>query len=157
MEIIEKGLRKEMEGVRVKLTYEQWLAAVCIWREARGQSMPAMHGIYQVMRNRAEDEKKRWPRSIAGVIMQRLQFSSMTAPGDANLVKFPVPPLPNVANMDWDAFTRAMLVVESPLQADNTGGANHYESCEFAGIPKPSWAKEEKITVRLGPFNFYKL
>lgn len=141
----------------MKLDYEQWLAAICIWREARGESMPAMRAVYQVMLNRTKDEQKRWPKTLSGVIMQRLQFTSMTGHGDANLVKFPVRPVPNVINLEWEAFQRAMIAVDTPLLADSTEGANHYESCEFAGIPMPKWADPAKKTVTIGHFNFYKL
>ena len=44
-----------------------------------------------MIRNRAEDPKKRWPRTVSGVILEPRQFSSFNA-GDPNAVKFPVEP-----------------------------------------------------------------
>lgn len=132
-----------------KLSYEQFLAALCLWREARNQTMPVMRAIYQVIRNRAAD--RRWPDSIPGVILQPFQFSSFNA-GDPNATKFPTPS----AAADWDAFQRCLVVVDAPLEADSTGGANHYESISDPAH-RPAWCKPEKVTLELGPFRFYKL
>lgn len=135
------------------MTYEQWLAALCIWREARGESLQAKTGVWHVIQNRVNDEHRRWPRSIPGVILQHEQFSSFNA-GDPNAVRFPIPLAPESA--DWLAFLDAQLAVESPLNADPTNGANAYESLP-EGAKRPSWATPEALTVTIGAIRFYRL
>jgi spore germination cell wall hydrolase CwlJ-like protein len=129
-------------------SYENVLAALCLWREARGQSAAAKAAILAVIRNRVAD--KRWPNTLTGVILQPLQFSSFNS-GDPNATQMPNPK--NAA--DWAAWTECCNVVDTPLIADPTMGATNYESCEPGKLP--SWAQPSKLTVQIGPFRFYKL
>jgi hypothetical protein len=142
------------------MNYEQWLAAVCIWREARGQSTAVKTAIWHVIQNRVADPKRRWPKSISGVITQKMQFDSMTAPKDVNLIAWPVEPLagiPGHASPDWAAFLDCQAVVESALNADPTNGANMYESEPIE--LRPSWTHPDKsvMTLDLGNTRFYTL
>lgn len=138
------------------MNYEQWLAALCLWREGRGLSLSALSGIWHVIQNRATDEQRRWPRTIAGVILQHAQFSSFLAT-DPNATKFPLPPTPpQGASADWAAFLDCMTVVSSELDADGTMGANAYESLPPESV-KPAWAAPDKVTVQIGPIRFYRL
>jgi spore germination cell wall hydrolase CwlJ-like protein len=137
------------------VTYEQWLAALCIWREARGEHIDAKRGVWFVIQNRMNDAARRWPRSIAGVILQHEQFSSFNA-GDPNAVRFPIPPTEGAPpSGDWKAFTDAQSVVAATGEADPTNGANLYESLPD-GAPKPSWATPEAMTAHIGTIRFYK-
>ena len=140
------------------MTYEQFLACLCIWREARGESLPAKTGVWHVIQNRAQDEQRRWPRTIAGVIAQHAQFSSMTNKGDANLVAWPTQPTPpQSAGDDWKAFLDCQVVVLSPLNADPTEGAVYYESYPTPPDPaKMPWFAPENLTVQIGALRFYK-
>lgn len=88
----------------------------------------------------------RWPDTEAEVILQSYQFSSFNG-DDPNATKWPLP-----ANEAW---MQACSVVQEPL-ADNTKGANHYHS--FWKLSDfPNWAAETKLTIKIGPFRFYKL
>ena len=137
------------------MNYEQWLAALCLWREGRGLSMPALSGIWHVILNRANDSAKRWPQSIPGVILQHAQFSSFLQ-SDPNVTKFPVPPVSGPASPDWNAWLDCQTVVSSSLDPDSTLGANHYESLP-ADAERPAWADPAKMTTQIGPIRFYKL
>lgn len=136
------------------MNYSEWLAAVCIWREARGQSIAAKTAIWWVIQNRANDKQRRWPRTVSGVIAQHLQFSSMTHAGDLNLTLWPVEPMSGQASVDWNAFLDCVNVVQAPMGGDPVGGANLYES--EPPDSRPSWAKPEMMTAEIGPFRFYK-
>jgi Cell Wall Hydrolase len=137
------------------MTYEQWLAALCLWREARGASVEALTAIWFVIVNRSQDAKLRWPRTIPGVILQFRQFSSFNA-GDPNATKFPSPPLPgNPASPDWSAFLKCQEAVTTQLGSDLTNGATNYESEPPNQLP--DWADPAKLTVTIAPFRFYKL
>lgn len=135
------------------MTYEQWLAALCLWREARGSSLAALTAIWWVIQNRANDAHNRWPKTIPGVILQHLQFSSFNA-GDPNALKFPIPP--NATSPDWSAFQSCIVAIETTLGGDPTSGATNYESIPDPS-KRPSWCDPNKITVTIGPFRFYKL
>lgn len=150
------------------MSYEEWLAALCIWREARGESLAAMTGVWHVIQNRTTDEERRWPRTIAGVILQHAQFSSFLQ-SDPNCVRFPIQPTPPQSESaqalhsrnlpvvtDWNAFLDCQTVVESPLNADPTQGANCYESLP-EGAKRPAWATAEALTCQVGAIRFYRI
>lgn len=140
------------------MNYESWLACLCLWREARGESLPAKTGVWHVIQNRMADQQRRWPRTVAGVVAQHMQFSSMTAPGDPNLVAWPVEPTPlQTPGKDWSAFLDCQTVVESPLNADPTSGANFYESEATPPDPaKQPWFDPKNLTCQIGAIRFYR-
>lgn len=140
------------------MNYAEWLSALTLWREARGQSIAVKTAIWHVIQNRSLDSQRRWPRTISGVIQQHMQFSSMTAKGDANLVAWPVEPIPGKdGSLDWEAFLDCQTVVESPLNADPTTGATMYESEPVD--KRPTWTHADKslLTLDLGNTRFYRL
>ena len=127
--------------------YDNFMAALCIFREARGSSITAMNAIWHVLNNRANDKQNRWPKFIADVITQPNQFSSFNH-DDPNALKFPN----RLHPADWNAFLNVMTVVGNELGADPTGGATNY----YSGDNPPYWAKSMTLTLELGPFKFYK-
>lgn len=130
------------------MTYDQFMAALCIWREARGCSTSQMNAIWWVLQNRANDPANRWPKDIADVVTQPYQFSSFNA-SDPNVTAWPS----FKDKADWLAWLNCQAVVVSPLGGDPTGGATNY----LSGDAVPSWAEGKEPTVVLGPFKFYKL
>lgn len=144
-------------GTVVSMNYDQFLACLCIWREARNQSLPAKTGVWHVIQNRTTDAQRRWPRTVSGVVAQHHQFSSMTFAGDPNLVAWPVQPNPGTdGGADWMAFLDCQTVVESPLAADPTNGSNMYESLP-EGAKRPAWATDEAFTMQIGAIRFYRI
>ena len=139
--------------------YDQFMLALCLWREARGRSREELVAILKVIFNRRNDPGYRWPRDLVKVILQPKQFSSFNV-GDPNATKFPVPPNAGTwASPDWKAWELCMDVVEQHNvnpPSDLTFGANHYESFP-PGVTLPQWAAPDKMTTTLGPFRFYKL
>jgi hypothetical protein len=120
--------------------------------------MAVKTAIWHVIQNRTLDPQRRWPRTVSGVIGQHLQFSSMTAKGDPNLVAWPVEPIPGVdGSADWKAFLDCQTVVESPLNADPTSGAQMYESEPVDKRPKWTKSSESVLTLDLGNTRFYRL
>lgn len=143
----------------MNLTYDQWVASLGIWREARGESMPAKAAVFAVMQNRAEDSRFRWPRTLSAVVTQPYQFSSFNA-NDSNVTKWPNPlHLP-----DWNAFLDCCSVVTAALQADPTDGANFYYDSSILP-PAEAWlgkghSVEElmaKKTCQIGRLSFFKI
>lgn len=135
-----------------QLTTTQFIEALAIYREARGESMPAKAAMLAVIRNRATDSQFRWPRTTVGVIIQPLQFSSFNA-NDPNATVWPVP---GVSPGSWQAWCDCCSVVTTPMTADPTDGATNYEALPD-GAKKPAWADPAKITVQIGKTRFYKL
>lgn len=131
------------------MTYDQFLGALCLWREARGASMSAKAAIWQVILNRVAD--KRWPNTIHDVVTQPLQFSSFNAT-DVNVTAWPTERHP----LDWQAWLDCQSVVALTIGGDPTNGATNYESLPDT-VKKPSWCDPAKITATIGPFRFYKL
>jgi cell wall hydrolase len=122
--------------------YQNVMGALTIWREARGQTIQEQRAVLHVILNRVKD--RRWPDTISQVVTQPEQFSSFNA-GDPNAVKWPSPKDP--------IFMRCCSIMDEP-GIDPTLGANHYHSpMEHL----PHWADQDKVTVRIGAFTFYRL
>lgn len=131
------------------MTYDEFMGALCLFREARGASMPAKAAIWQVIQNRANDAAKRWPRTIHDVITQPYQFSSFLA-SDPNVTVWPTERHP----LDWSAWLDCCAAVNTPLGGD-TVGATNYESLPD-GAPKPAWCAKMTLVETIGPFRFYR-
>ena len=123
------------------LFYRMFLEALCLWREARGESRDGKIGVLSVIRNRAADP--RWPDNTSDVILQRKQFSSFNL-GEPNSILFPKETDPS-----W--LECVEVVMSDP--PDVTDGAVYY----FADyIPAPWWSKNLTITVKIGRHVFLK-
>ncbi len=134
------------------LTASQFMEALCLFREARGESKPAKAAMLAVIRNRAAQSPKfGWPPTTTGVIIQPKQFSSFNA-DDPNAKVWPNAGSPG----EWQAWLECCDVVTVPMTADPTNGANHYEALAD-GVPKPAWANPANKTVEIGKTRFYKL
>lgn len=142
----------------IVLTNDQFFGALCVWREARGESLDGKKAVYAALCNRMNDPRNRWPKSLVGVVFQPWQFSSFNAT-DPNSKTFPSPRNP----ADWSAWEDCVCVVGQVL-FDPTNGANHYFDCS---IPPPvvAWLGanatqadlDAKQTLAVGRLKFYKL
>lgn len=127
-----------------------YVAALCIWREMRGESDLARLGCYWVIRNRANDARNRWPKSFYGVVTQKYQFSSFN-PGDPNASL-----LPHEGNIpDWKAWLECATIVDAPGD-DPVAGANAYE-CLPDNVARPGWAMSARMVKQIGKTRFYVL
>jgi N-acetylmuramoyl-L-alanine amidase len=124
--------------------FDKWCAALCAWREARGEGRDGIRAVLHVIANRAKQSNKSW----AQIVYARLQFSSMTYGSDPQLTNVPVSPDTVFA----DCFEIADNIANGG-DFDLTDGATHY----FAdSIPMPEWAKTMTETVKIGRQTFYK-
>lgn len=122
---------------------ERFLVALCVWREARGESMRGKRLVAATIRNRVEDP--RWPDTYSGVVTQKWQFSSFNA-GDPNALQFP-----HVGDRAWEesvAMADAELGADEPMTT-----ANHYHTVAV----NPSWRRTDKLVDREGAHLFYAL
>lgn len=135
-----------IEGLTLAEVYPSVIAAITIWREARGESFDAQRGVAWVIYNRMNDPTMRWPRDATGVCQQRFQFSCWLD-GDPNFYKFP--------HVREDSFVSCCRAWEE-MGDDLTKGANHYHS--FSDPDNfPKWADVSKVTTKIGAFTFYRL
>jgi spore germination cell wall hydrolase CwlJ-like protein len=123
------------------------LLALMVWREARGVRV-AWPGIVWTVLNRALYPT--WSgQNVVGVITEYKQFSSMTAPGDPNLVKWPKEYNPEFLEIQ-DVIFR-VLAGQVP---DPTKGATYYWTAPLTTAPA-AWGKVVE-TVNLGGVHFCK-
>lgn len=139
------------------------LCRLAIWREARGESLAGKAAVLAVIRNRANDPKNRWPKTLAGVVLQPFQFSSFSA-NDPNVTAWPKAPTKPGTPPDWAAWLDCCHVYDAPLTADPTNGATHYHD---KSIPPPAvaWLGSRKTvadlealkTCEIGSLVFYRI
>jgi len=125
------------------LLLRRFILALCVWREARGESSRGKRLVAQVVENRVQSP--RWPETYVGVITQPWQFSAFTA-RDPNAAKFP-----SETDPSWPACVSAADAVLST--AEPFTEANHYCVVGLA----PAWRNDQKIVAREGAHVFYAL
>lgn len=98
---------------------DQVILALTVWRENRGgQPQPdAMQSVANVILNRAAAHRT----SVWAVCTKKLQFSSLTAPGDPELVLWPADSDPQ-----WQMALNLATQALNGTLADLTGGAMDY-------------------------------
>ena len=129
--------------------YEISLLALCLWREARGETVEAKRAVAWSIRNRV-GHPSWWGGTWSEVITKREQYSSMTDPGDANLVKWPLE-----TDTSWMACMDVATEVYGTPIADPTNGATNYFDNSLDANP-PNWAAAMVKTADVGPFHFYR-
>lgn len=127
--------------------YELALLALCIWREARGETSPAKIAVGWSIRNRVSANKAiEWGIGWVGVILHPKQYSSFNQ-GDPNSTKFGLP-----ADVSWQNSLTCANAVYLAQISDPTNGATHY----YSGDKVPDWAPTMRVTLDIGNFHFLK-
>jgi len=120
--------------------------ALCLWREARGETDDVIKGVANVIMNRA---RKQFTNLIS-VVTKPWQFSSLTDPKDRQLTTWPKENDPS-----WlKCLTLANDLIEGTL-ANPVGGADHYYDISMK--TPPAWADENKFVAKLGRIRFFNL
>jgi len=105
---------------------DQVFLEITIWKENRGGGIPGMQSVANVIINRANKRGT----SIFDECVSRLQFSSMTSPGDPGLVIWPSKlASKNIGATDLAAWIQAKqlaLNAANGVLVDITGGADDY-------------------------------
>lgn len=126
--------------------YPLYLLALCIWREARGESVEAKRGVAWAIRNRVTHPGW-WGDTWVHVILKPWQFSSFNA-GDPNSIKFP-----SETDNAWQACLVISAEVFEGQGTDPVLGADHYHD---VSIEPPAWTREKKLIASIGALRFYK-
>lgn len=130
------------------------LLALVLWREARGEGHDGMRAVAHVIRNRVE--ASHLPDQWEDVIEAKWQFSSMTAPGDSQLLAWPKQPNP--------AFEDAMEIADHVYDGadfDLTDGAHFYANLAIVPASSSFWkiandAAGHPQTAVIGHHTFFK-
>lgn len=121
----------------------RFMLALCVWREARGETPRGRRLVATVIHNRVAD--RRWPKDYVAVIEQPKQFSSFNA-DDPEVTKFP-----RVDDAQWADCVAAAddtFAAATPLTT-----ANHYH---VVGL-SPTWRDDAKVVATEGHHVFYCL
>lgn len=124
--------------------YYKCTAALCAWKEARGEGRDGMRAVLHVINNRAKLSGKSWPE----IVYAPLQFTSMTYGKDPELCLVPVTPDGQFAT----AYDLADAVYQG-TDPDITNGATHYFN---PNIVLPSWAAKLTQVATIGHHIFFK-
>ena len=146
---------------------DRWYMALTMWGEARGAGLDAMYCVGWVIRNRRDDPRRRWPRTIPEVVTQsamsggrRVYQFACWDPADPNGPKLRNPlgqPKP-----DRDAFYSALqmaeIVLTTPADSNPMPGVYWYVDTT---IEPPAWTRNLVLVDRLPvagpvPFRFYR-
>jgi N-acetylmuramoyl-L-alanine amidase len=125
--------------------YPMVLMALDLWREAQNQSYAAILGVAWVVKNRIV-----MPHDLVYVVTKKYQFSSMTSPGDLNLVKWP-----ETGDAAFAMCCTAAEAVFSPGAVDPTNGATFYFSPPITEPPVAEWGPVV-ITAKIDELTFCK-
>lgn len=128
--------------------YDVFLLALCVWREARGESLDAKRGVAWVIANRAAHPSW-WGSDVISVILKPAQFSSSSA-GDPNALEWPDP-----RDTSWIASLEIAADVLARSTSDPTSGASYYFDDSLADNP-PRWAAALEPCAKIGRLNFFR-
>ena len=127
-------------------TYERAMLALLVWREARGETHQAKVAVAYSVLNRVKSPKW-WGKDLGSVIAKKWQYSSMAAPGDPNLIQYPLP-----QDLSFQDSMRAVNVAMGNLESNPVAGADSYYDVSIA---PPKWAKPEQFVKQVGAFRFF--
>jgi spore germination cell wall hydrolase CwlJ-like protein len=128
------------------------LAAQNIWSEARNQPWLGKVAVGNIVWNRANDKRDRWPKYIPHVILQHKQFSWTLS--DA-LIQKALRPLDYDGEEVWRICVCAALATVDGIHPDVTLGANFYCNVKVTlGLPH-GWEAYQRI-ISIGDHTFFK-
>lgn len=135
-----------MEKQQIDLTF----LALTVWREASGELFEGKLAVAWSIMNRVRNPGW-WGNDVLSVVFKKWQYSSMTAKGDPNLIRWPMSP----TDESWLDCQKAAEKAYDAQGDDPTHGAvNYYDD----SIAPPSWATSGQfaLTVEIGKLNFYR-
>lgn len=130
-------------------------AALCAWKEARGDGLTGMHAVLHCLKNRVGAVG--FAHTLHDVVFGKNQFTSMSVPSDPEFNLQPTDAAP--ANL-WTEAQRLAFLVFMTDDADPTSGAHYYENPKTA---TSGWFQRvivadpvnHPMTVKIGHHTFY--
>jgi len=140
----------------VNITKEQaWelsLLALCVWREARGESLQGKIAVAWSIRNRVTKPGVTWwGDDWEEVIEHKFQYSSFN-PDDPNAKKLPGDPSKDAS---WRDSLLAAEQAYTGAGLDPTNGATHYYAPSV--VAAPAWTKDKNsvFKTKIGAHEFW--
>jgi spore germination cell wall hydrolase CwlJ-like protein len=122
-------------------------AALCLWREARGEPRAGKIAVMWSIMNRVASPS--WGNTLMAVLFQRLQYSSLTYYSDPQLATWPKDNDPS-----WqEALEIAEGVIAGRIETP-IGGADSFHD---SSIKPPAWATAERFVKQIGRLLFYQV
>jgi N-acetylmuramoyl-L-alanine amidase len=129
-------------------SYRHVLLALVIWREARGEGPLCMTAVACSIRNRVS-RPGWWGKDYISVISKKWQYSSMSAPGDPQLIIYP-----QIGDAAFDkALEIADQVINEVVKNPVPGADSFYDD----SISPPRWATKDTFVAKIGRMNFHNL
>ncbi len=114
------------------------ILALLLWGECRGEVLPGIVGVANVVRNRVKHY--RWAHNFMGVMLQPDQFDGLTIVGQME---------PFEPGVRLDLVARLCI---ADLLRDNVGGATHFCAIDS----HPYWRPLLKPRGRIGDHLFFE-
>lgn len=126
--------------------------ALCVWREARGQTRECQEAVAMCVMNRIE-KPGWWGKDVVSVVFRKWQFSSLTDPKDRQLTKWPDP---SVAG-SWKAWELALDIADRAIYGKIDHPAPGADSFWSDDIQSPYWANDENFVRKIGRISFHNV
>jgi len=120
------------------VTLSQFILALTLYREASGASHDARVAIRKTIENRAA-KGGWWGSDILSVCLKPYQFSSMTAPRDPNLVRWPT--------ANDSVWADCAAIAQGTFDYDPTDGATYYWTAPLTEAPTKEWGAVTETAV----------
>lgn len=143
---------------QAKQLTDMFLPTLCLYREARGESLQAKQGVAWSIRNRV-DHPSWYGKTWVDVVTKYCQYTSMNPPKDKVTGKAWDPNLIVYGSGDdpaWQECVKVIFDVRCSNVPDPTGGATFYFDKSMDKNP-PVWAKQYVHTADIGNIHFYKV
>ena len=128
------------------LIYDISMLALLGWREARSEPDQGIIAVMWTVRDRVEHPKW-WGDTYSAAMGKKWQYSAMAAPGDSQLIKWPVYP---------DAqFTKCLTFADAVINGTMPNPFPGADSYYATSIPRPLWATDEMFVGAIGGHRFY--
>jgi spore germination cell wall hydrolase CwlJ-like protein len=121
--------------------------ALCVWREARGESREGKIAVAHSIMNRLASPS--WGNSIMTVLFQRLQYSSLTHASDPQLSVWPKDSDPS-----WQ---ECLEVASGVLEEQIPSNVEKADSYHDISIQPPNWASTSSFVKQIGRIRFYRV
>lgn len=131
------------------------ITALCIYGEARGESLSGKAAVGSVIRNRVDARRL----SYHDVILQPAQFSCFSPSGGAENYRTVKALAENPRSDDpvWNACLWVATGIITRACPDETLGADHYlTTALYKSAKRPSWATVMRVTTVIGSHTFLK-
>lgn len=128
------------------LIWDICLLALTAWREARSEPDEGIVAVMWTARDRVEHPKW-WGTTYSEVLGKFRQYSALAAPGDSQLIKWPVYP--------DKQFTKCLILADGVIAGTLSNPCPGADSYYATTIPAPVWAKPEWFVGQIGVHKFY--